>query len=120
MACYRGEVVAESDACLIVKESDHQDQLYFPTGDIVWPHFAASDLHTVCPFKGEASYWSLTVGSRTEANVAWAYPDPFPEVEGLAGHAAFYLDRVDVELIEDLPDGDAVHHRFPAWGTAAM
>lgn len=115
-----GTIVAESDACLIVKESDHQDQLYFPMGDIAWEHFTETDLHTVCPFKGEADYWSLTVGDLTEENVVWAYRQPFAEVAGLEGHIAFYTDRVQVDLLETVEEdgGDVVAYSFPVWGTA--
>ena len=95
-AQFGGVVVAESDACLVVKESDHQDQLYFPTGDVAWEHFTETDLHTVCPFKGEADYWSLTIGDATEKNVVWAYRRPFPEVAGLGGYVAFYTDPTQI------------------------
>ena len=120
-AQFGGAVVADSDACVIVKESDHQDQLYFPIGDVAWEHFAETDLHTVCPFKGEADYWSLTVGNSTEENVVWAYRRPFPEVVGLGGHVAFYTDRVQVELLEAVEEdgGEEVVYPFPIWGTAA-
>ena len=118
---YAGVVVADSHTCLIVKESDHQDQLYFPIGDVAWEHFTETDLHTVCPFKGEADYWSLTVGGTSEENVVWAYRRPFPEVAGLEGYVAFYTDRVQVELLETVEedDGDVVAYPFPVWGTAA-
>lgn len=120
-AQFNGTVVAKSDACLIVKESDHQDQLYFPVGDVTWEHFTETELHTVCPFKGEADYWSLTVGGETAEDVVWAYRDPFPEVAGLDGYVAFYTDRVQLELLETVEedDGDVVAYRFPVWGTAA-
>ena len=120
-AQFGGEVVAESEACLIVKESDHQDQLYFPIGDVAWGHFTETDLHTVCPFKGEADYWSLTVGDTTEENVVWAYRRPFPEVAGLGGYVAFYTDRVQIELLEAVEEdgGEEVAYPFPVWGTAA-
>lgn len=120
-AHYGGVVVAESDACLIVKESDHQDQLYFPIGDVAWEHFTETELNTGCPFKGEADYWSLTVGDSTEENAVWAYRRPFPEVAGLGGYVAFYTDRVQVELLEAVEEdgGDVVAYPFPVWGTAA-
>lgn len=118
---YGGVVVAESDACVIVKESDHQDQLYFPMGDVAWEHFTETDLHSVCPFKGEADYWTLAVGDNTEENVVWAYRRPFPEVAGIEGHIAFYTDRVQVELLETVEEdgGNVVAYPFPVWGTAA-
>ena len=118
---YGGVVVAESDACLIVKESDHQDQLYFPVDGVAWECFIETDLHTVCPFKGEADYWTLTIGDATEENVVWTYRQPFPEVAGLEGYVAFYTDRVQVELVEtvDQDGGAEVVYPFPVWGTAA-
>ena len=118
---FGGVVVAESDDCLIVKESDHQDQLYFPMSDVAWEHFTETDLHTVCPFKGEADYWSLAVGGDAEENVVWSYRRPFPEVAGLEGYLAFYTDRVQVELVETVEQdgGVEVVYSFPVWGTAA-
>ncbi|MYL09271.1 MAG: DUF427 domain-containing protein, partial [Acidimicrobiia bacterium] len=117
-ATFNGAIVAESDSCLIVKESDHQDQLYFPMGDVAWEHFIETELHTVCPFKGEADYWSLAVGDQSEEDVVWAYRRPFTEVAGLEGHVAFYADRVQVALLEEVAEdnGDVVVYPFPVWG----
>jgi uncharacterized protein (DUF427 family)/acyl-CoA thioesterase len=112
-------VLAESDACLIVKESDHPAQLYFPEASVAWEHFRATDHHTVCPFKGEADYWSLASEPSLE-NAVWAYRKPLAEVAGLAGYVAFYPDRFAVELVEAFPaDGHEVVHRVPHWGDAA-
>jgi acyl-CoA thioesterase-2 len=118
----RGDaVLAESDACLIVLESDHAWQLYFPETSVAWEHFEATDHRTVCPFKGEAEYWTLVTSDPPLANVVWAYRTPFAEVAGLAGHVAFYADRVDVELLDAFPSdpGHEVVYRFPPWGDAA-
>jgi uncharacterized protein (DUF427 family)/acyl-CoA thioesterase len=111
-------VLAASDACLVVHESDHAPQLYFPVASVAWDPFVATEHRTVCPFKGEARYWTLHAADPPLANVAWAYPTPFTEVAGLAGHVAFYTDRLTVELIETFPRDPAheVVHRFPAWG----
>jgi uncharacterized protein (DUF427 family)/acyl-CoA thioesterase len=114
-------VLAESDACLLVEESDHAAQLYFPEASVRWEHFAATDHHTICPFKGEASYWTLTASEPPLANVVWAYRAPMREVAGLAGYVAFYTDRLAVELVDAFPK-DPEHevvHRMPRWGDAA-
>ncbi|MCB0997139.1 MAG: DUF427 domain-containing protein [Acidimicrobiales bacterium] len=116
---HHGELIlAESDAAIVVHESDHQDQLYLPVADVRWEHLTASLHHTVCPFKGEAAYWSLPLGDDVLPDVAWAYPDPLPETAGLRDHVAFYTDRVEVELIEPWSGDstDAVTYRFPTWG----
>jgi uncharacterized protein (DUF427 family)/acyl-CoA thioesterase len=114
-------VLAESDACLIVKESDHPPQLYFPAASVDWKRFRATDHHTVCPFKGEADYWTLTASAPALENVVWGYPKPFAQVAGIAGHVAFYTDRLEVELVEAFPKdpGRDVPYRMPVWGDAA-
>ena len=118
----RGDVViAESDRALLLAESDHADQLYFPHADIRWEALEPTDHHTTCPFKGQADYWSLTAGDEPMANVVWAYPDPFEEVVGIADHYGFYADRLTVEVDEiwGSDDGHIVTTRFPPWGDAA-
>lgn len=111
-------MLAESDACLIVRESDHAEQLYFPPASVVWEHFEATDHHSICPFKGEADYWTLAASNPPLENVAWSYRTPFQEVAGLAGYVAFYADRLEVELVEEFPSdpGHEVVHRAPSWG----
>jgi uncharacterized protein (DUF427 family)/acyl-CoA thioesterase len=114
-------VLAESNVCLIVEESDHAPQLYFPEASVAWEHFAATDHHTICPFKGEADYWTLVASDPPLENVVWSYRKPLAEVAGLAGHVAFYCDRLEVELVETFPSepGHEVVHRCPPWGDAA-
>jgi uncharacterized protein (DUF427 family)/acyl-CoA thioesterase len=114
-------VLAESDACLIVLESDHAPQLYFPEACVAWQHFEATDHHTICPFKGEADYWTLVASDPPLENVVWTYRTPLEQVAGLAGYVAFYCDRLEVELVEAFPSdpGHEVVHRCPAWGDAA-
>jgi uncharacterized protein (DUF427 family)/acyl-CoA thioesterase len=119
-ASLNGVVVAESEHCLYVTESDHVDRLYFPAADVRFEHLAATDHHTVCAFKGHARYWSVTADGEMAENAAWSYEDPFDEVAALAGYVAFYDDRVDVTLTEQWgadPSGGFAH-RFPAWGSA--
>ena len=114
-------VLAESDRCLLVKESDHAAQLYFPEASVAWRHFEATEHHTICPFKGVADYWTLVASDPPLENVAWAYRKPLQEVAGLAGHVAFYTDRLEVELVEAFPSdpGHEIVHRVPHWGDAA-
>lgn len=114
-------VLAESRHCLVVAESDHRDQLYFPVADVRWEHLTATDHHTICPFKGEASYWSVTGPNGADhENLAWAYEDPFDEVSALRGHVAFYADRASVTVTEEWSDEprDHITKRFPLWGSA--
>jgi uncharacterized protein (DUF427 family)/acyl-CoA thioesterase len=116
-----GRVLAESDACLIVEESDHAPQLYFPEASVAWEHFEPTEHHTICPFKGEADYWTFAASDPPLENVVWAYRKPFEQVAGLGGHVAFYCDRLEVELVEAFPSdpGHEVVHRCPPWGDAS-
>lgn len=109
-------LLAESPRCLLVTETDHVDRLYFPNADVHWELFIPSEHTTVCPFKGRAGYWSLA--GDAPADVAWAYPEPMPEVAGLAGHVSFYDDKLRVEVVEQWPEHE-VATSFPLWGDAA-
>jgi acyl-CoA thioesterase-2 len=110
-------LVAESTRCLIVRESDHQDQLYFPREDIAAAPLIASDRQTICPFKGVANYSSLLIAGAEFEDALWWYPNPMVEVAGLAGYAAFSAEEVEVTASIPLPDGLEATVRFPIWGT---
>ena len=86
-AIVNGTVIAESDETVIV-EGNH----YFPADSIKAEAFApaASELTTICPWKGTASYYDITVDGTTHANVAWTYPEPKPDAEQIRNHVAFY------------------------------
>jgi acyl-CoA thioesterase II len=129
-------LLAETAEGIVVKETDHVHRLYFPERDVRWEYFEPTDHHTICPFKGRADYWSLTlpdIGEGTvdwahrlevatvslSENVVWTYRDPFPEVAGLKGFVCFYHERLRVVLNETWPDGSVVATRFPPWGDAA-
>ncbi len=94
---FNGEVIAESGRTLVVRETKHEPVVYFPREDVRRELFERTDHESFCPFKGEASYWTLRVGDRKEDNVAWSYEDPFEQVDGIKGYFAFYLDRVEIE-----------------------
>lgn len=111
-------LVAQSEHCLVVKETDHVDRLYFPAVDVVWDLLTATDHTTVCPFKGEATYWNLHHGDDVVENVAWSYPTPLPEVAGIGGHVSFYDRALRVVVVERWPDGSEVPAKFPLWGDA--
>ena len=92
---FEGEVVADSERALVVRETRHAEVLYFPRDDVRFDHLERSEHETFCPFKGDASYWSLRVGDRLEENAVWSYEDPFDQVAGLKDFVAFYADRVE-------------------------
>jgi uncharacterized protein (DUF427 family) len=92
--------IADSGAALRVEETGHGPVHYLPEKDVRLDLLRPTDHHTRCPYKGEASYWTIEVpagdGSvRRSENAVWAYPHPYDEVPGLAGYYAFYTMRVD-------------------------
>ena len=93
--CFNGELIADSAKTLIVRETKHDPVVYFPREDVRLDAMQRTDHETFCPFKGEASYWSLRVGDRVEENAVWTYEDPFDEVAGLKDYVSFYPDRVE-------------------------
>jgi acyl-CoA thioesterase II len=117
---WAGDVlVAESDACLVVKETDHVERLYFPESDVRWDLFTPSEHTTVCPFKGIATYWSLTAAQPVVPNAVWTYHAPLPEVIDIDGHVSFHDEALRIVVLELWPDGTRTPSSFPLWGDAA-
>jgi acyl-CoA thioesterase-2 len=112
-------LIAESTSALRVLETDHVERLYFPESDVRLDLFEMNDHHTVCPFKGEADYWTLTATDPPTEDLIWAYPTPLDEVAGLKGHVGVYHERLRVELEErGTDDRDVNITRVPTWGDA--
>ncbi len=96
-----GRVVLDSIDAALVHESNLLPALYLPVGDIDTDVLVSTSHTTHCPFKGDASYWSIVVGDRTLHNVAWAYQRPLPAVPWLLDRVGFYFDRLDRWFDED-------------------
>lgn len=84
-ATWNGAVIARSDDTVVV-EGNH----YFPADSVDASLLEPSDTHTHCPWKGEASYMSLIVDGRRNADAAWYYPDPKPAAADIKGRYAFW------------------------------
>ena len=91
-------VVARSDRAFLVKESRHGDVAYLPVEDVEASTLTATDASSYCPFKGHASYWSVTAGGQTLENAMWSYQEPFDECEPLRGLVAFYDTKFPEQL----------------------
>jgi uncharacterized protein (DUF427 family) len=90
-----GEVVAETTRARLVFETQLPTRFYLPRED-VRVALEPSSRRSYCPFKGEASYWSLDAGGRRRENLGWTYEQPRPEVGPIAGLVAFWDEQVDV------------------------
>lgn len=94
-ARWAGEVIAESSDALLLREAGLAPVVYFPMEDVRMEVLFPTEHRTVCPFKGQASYWSIRVGDRQSDDIAWAYRDPLPGRADIQGRVAFYADRLD-------------------------
>ena len=84
-ATWKGEVIAESDETVVV-EGNH----YFPADSIRREHFRESETHTVCPWKGTASYYDVVVGGDVNKDAAWFYPEPKDAAKEIKDRVAFW------------------------------
>jgi uncharacterized protein (DUF427 family) len=91
---FDGETIADSEDVITVKESGHDPVYYLPRADVRMDLLIRTDHHTRCPFKGEASYFSISKG-RTAENAVWSYEQPYDEVSAIKDRVAFYPDMVD-------------------------
>jgi uncharacterized protein (DUF427 family) len=90
-------VIAETSRALEMREASYPAVLYVPIDDVDQRLLRHSEEHTWCPYKGEASYFDIVDGQRTDLNAAvWYYADPFPAVADIKDHVAFYADRVAI------------------------
>jgi len=84
-AMWKGILLAESDDTVVV-EGNH----YFPAASLRREHFRPSATHTVCPWKGTASYYDVVVGGDVNRDAAWYYPEPKPAAKQITDRVAFW------------------------------
>lgn len=92
---FAGREVANSTHALTLKESSYRPVHYIPREDIDMRLLARTAHTTTCPYKGEASYFTITVDGQSAANAGWSYETPFDAVALIKDRIAFYPDRVD-------------------------
>ncbi|MCW2524487.1 MAG: hypothetical protein JWO63_2822 [Frankiales bacterium] len=96
-----GRVVADSQRALILREASYPAVHYIPISDADQSLLQRSDSASYCPYKGDASYYSLPLGGDRSVDAVWVYESPYPAVAQIRDHIAFYPDRVD--SIEERP-----------------
>ncbi len=95
-----GAVLGESRNALELTEGDNAPVIYFPREDIAMAFLDRTDHSTHCPWKGDASYFSIVTKSQTLKNAVWTYEAPIEDVAGIKDHVAFYTgEGVAVERI---------------------
>jgi uncharacterized protein (DUF427 family) len=96
--------VADSGEALVLTEGSYSPVYYIPPQHVDFGVLERSGHKTRCPYKGEASYYSILVGDRMAADAVWCYEHPIDAVSAIAGYLAFYPDRVD--CVEELAERD--------------
>ncbi len=92
---FNGKVVADTRRALTLAEARLPPVQYIPREDADMSLFVPTDHASHCPYKGDASYFTLEVDGKSARNAVWSYIDPYPSASSIKEHLAFYPDRVD-------------------------
>ena len=90
------QIVADTTSALTMREASYPPVHYIPLEDVDQTLLTASATQTYCPYKGDASYYGIAAADGERADAVWSYREPYDAVADIAGHVAFYTDRVDV------------------------
>ncbi len=90
-----GKVIADTVRALTLREASYPAVQYIPRADADMTAFEPTDHASYCPYKGEASYFSIPAGGDRSVNAIWTYEAPYDAVAAIKEHLAFYPDRVD-------------------------
>jgi len=94
-----GAVLGETTQALALKEGDNPVVIYFPRSDIAMDFLDQTETTTTCPHKGVATYFSIEAKSGTLTDAVWTYETPSDAVKEIAGHLAFYGEKVAIEQV---------------------
>jgi uncharacterized protein (DUF427 family) len=98
---FGGATIADSKRVKLVREPEVLPAYYFPKEDVRTDLFVPSQHKTLCAQKGEASYWSIRSGNKSEENAAWSYLNPLPGASAIKDHFAFEWPKMDKWMEED-------------------
>lgn len=100
--------VAESDSALSLAEASYPVVQYIPLSDVDQSLLERTGTQTYCPYKGDASYYSVRMpGGQTETDLIWTYEQPYEAVARIAGHVAFYPNRAEITVGAEKTGGPA-------------
>ncbi|MER3428422.1 MAG: hypothetical protein C4334_10030 [Pyrinomonas sp.] len=98
---FNGVVIADTRRAERVLETSHPPVYYIPREDVCMEFLTQSGRRSHCEWKGEATYYHVSVGERRAENGAWSYLDPRPEYRAIRGHIAFYASKMDACYVDD-------------------
>ena len=90
-------LIADTTHALVLTEANYKPVFYIPREDTDFRNLVRTDHTTNCPYKGDASYFSITTGHGTIDNAIWSYEQPYPAMTEIAGYLAFYPSKVTIE-----------------------
>jgi uncharacterized protein (DUF427 family) len=90
-----GKIIADTSDALILREASYPPVQYIPRRDVDMEALTRSEHTTYCPYKGDASYYSIPAGGDRSLNAVWTYETPFEAMTQIKDYVAFYPDRVD-------------------------
>lgn len=105
---YDGMILASSEQAVLYRESRLPPVYYFPRKDVRMDLLRRTHHRSHCPFKGNASYWSIEIGDKEVENAVWSYENPLEDIAAIKGYLAFWLSKLGVTYSED---GEFVEHR---------
>jgi uncharacterized protein (DUF427 family) len=92
---FAGRLIADTTRALTLKEASYPAVQYIPRADADMSALQRTDNHSHCPYKGDASYFTIAAGGRSAVNAVWSYEQPYPAVAEIKEYLAFYPNRVD-------------------------
>ncbi len=92
---FAGATIADSTRALTLKEASYPAAHYIPRADVKMDLLEPTAHASHCPYKGDASYFSISAGGRSAENAVWSYQQPFPAMAEITDYLAFYPSRVD-------------------------
>ncbi|MDP3855053.1 DUF427 domain-containing protein [Phenylobacterium sp.] len=107
---FENHVIADTGDALVLEEAGYKPVVYFPRENVSMEYFSKTDRSTHCPYKGDASYFTILMDGHFADNAVWSYEEPFPAMEQIRGRLAFYPDKVDIYAVEDDIVDPAHHH----------
>ena len=93
-----GEKLAVSDRPVLLDETGLPTRYYLPPEDVRTELLRPTSSETTCPFKGQASYWSVVLGEEVHDDIVWSYQEPIPQAAGIAGLMCFYTEKVQLTI----------------------
>jgi uncharacterized protein (DUF427 family) len=121
---YDGHAIADTRRALTLQESTYPAVLYIPREDVSMDYLTRTERHTYCPYKGEASYFTILMDGRFAENAVWSYEDPYPAMAQIKDHLAFYPNQVAIRELDEpgAPDAirEAIEHTDDGSGASQL